>query len=1164
MHERALRRSDRFLPACAVAVSAWLMLAMAPLQDAGDAGNSVATDEAVAATGSEENLKAFEQRLKEVRKQLEAIDPEAPDAAERRRTTSSLAEILEATIAATKRQVEYQSMIDSAGKEHEKAEARLAAARAAKPRPVDPGFSLEQVRQGILARESALADLQQEESGIEVMLERRKGRNAQIGTDIAEVSRILAEIEAASEGGVEFRDARTLRRRIEIRALELEKRAYEATDSVLRDRLQAVILEISTQRQELGIWEDRRGTLVARDAEAKRAEAEARAAAEVESAPVLAEAAKRNSELAARFEEAVKGDRGIASQLDEASLVLDRLRRGLESDERRFSGRVSPAIAQVLRKRYNTLPGDFAIRQQLADTRSRIPSIELERILLEDELSDLVDPRRAAGELVDRAEPPIAAEDRPRVESSLAELLDERTTEFGRPLLEVLGREIDELNRLAETDRAILAKIDEYRAFLLRQTVWVRDPGALSAGFWSRVGAQLETLLSLEGWGQVARTVGANVLSRPVVAFLAFLPAFSLLVFRRRIRARIALAGDNVSRAATDHFRETLVVAAFAVLGGLALASPFWLVSFIVEEHLASSRLAVAVDHVATELAYFILAAGTLACVVSKGGLAERHFRWKPSTMRVARRLLLVTWIAVIFAIGNRICDPRELDLPDLGRLFFTPIPILISVFFLTLSRRPAEQRLLSERVGSGGAVARVVLGILAVLPLVGLALAYLGWYEAVSMFQRATIRSILFLLELLVLRELLYRGLNSRQRQATWQLRRRREEGEEADPEFDEDAIADIGTRTKAAIRFCVVSVLLLGTWVIWHELLPAFQVLRGVELWSYASTRVVSSAASTTTDVIYLPVTLVDLIAAIAIISAAFYAARNLPTVIEVVLLDRAGFERGVKYAISQLVQWILVIGGLVAGFSMLGITWSSVQWLAAGFTVGLGFGLQEIFANFISGLIILFEQPVRVGDVVTVGNTTGQISRIRMRSTTITDWDRKELVVPNKQFITSEVINWSIGESCIRLVLPVGVSYDDDPGEVAELLVQIGLGDPDTLKDPEPSASFKGFGDSSLDFELRVFLSDTSLLVPVRNRINIAIKRAFDERGITIPFPQRDCHVGMVDRSEPDRGPLVPWSGDSDSRTPGVASERRSPEADPEMNDPGDGDGDGDGEA
>jgi potassium efflux system protein len=145
--------------------------------------------------------------------------------------------------------------------------------------------------------------------------------------------------------------------------------------------------------------------------------------------------------------------------------------------------------------------------------------------------------------------------------------------------------------------------------------------------------------------------------------------------------------------------------------------------------------------------------------------------------------------------------------------------------------------------------------------------------------------------------------------------------------------------------------------------------------------------------------------------------------------------------------------------------------------------------------------------------------------MRSTTITDWDRKELIVPNKQFITQEVVNWSIGDSCIRLVLPVGVSYGDDPETVSGILTEVGRQDPETLADPEPHVAFTGFGDSSLNFELRVFLAGTDGLITVRNRLNTAIKKAFDAAGVSIPFPQRDVHVSMVSRQDPEGGPQAP---------------------------------------
>ena len=133
--------------------------------------------------------------------------------------------------------------------------------------------------------------------------------------------------------------------------------------------------------------------------------------------------------------------------------------------------------------------------------------------------------------------------------------------------------------------------------------------------------------------------------------------------------------------------------------------------------------------------------------------------------------------------------------------------------------------------------------------------------------------------------------------------------------------------------------------------------------------------------------------------------------------VILQRLSFDAGSRFAVTTVVRYVIVVVGVVVTFGQLGIGWSKVQWLVAAVTVGLGFGLQEIFANFVSGLIILFERPIRVGDIVTIGGFSGRVTQIRIRATTIRQWDRKELVVPNKEFITGQLINWSLRTRCCR---------------------------------------------------------------------------------------------------------------------------------------------------
>jgi len=142
----------------------------------------------------------------------------------------------------------------------------------------------------------------------------------------------------------------------------------------------------------------------------------------------------------------------------------------------------------------------------------------------------------------------------------------------------------------------------------------------------------------------------------------------------------------------------------------------------------------------------------------------------------------------------------------------------------------------------------------------------------------------------------------------------------------------------------------------------------------------------------------------------------AKNIPGLLEIVVLQKLPIDTGGRFAVTAIARYLITVVGVVVAFGAIGVGWSKVQWLVAAISVGLGFGLQEIFANFVSGLMLLFERPIRIGDVVTVGGITGTVTRIRIRATTITDWDRKELVIPNKEFITGQVVNWTLSDAMV----------------------------------------------------------------------------------------------------------------------------------------------------
>ena len=267
-----------------------------------------------------------------------------------------------------------------------------------------------------------------------------------------------------------------------------------------------------------------------------------------------------------------------------------------------------------------------------------------------------------------------------------------------------------------------------------------------------------------------------------------------------------------------------------------------------------------------------------------------------------------------------------------------------------------------------------------------------------------------------------------------------------------------------------------ILATLAIWADLLPAARILEQVELWTTTETITVSEldpsgVERSSTEDRLVAITLADLFRSVLIGLLTLALIRALPAVLEATLFRKVG--PGERYAYSTIVKYTVILVGLAIAFDAIGIGWSSIQWLVAAVGLGLGFGLQEIFANFISGLIILFERPIRVGDTVSVGEVSGTVSRIRIRATWITAFDRKELIVPNKEFVTGRLINWTLSDAILRVSIPVGIAYGSDTDRAIEVLKQVARDSRRVLRDPPPEVLFLSFGDSSLSFEVRVFV-------------------------------------------------------------------------------------------
>ncbi len=225
---------------------------------------------------------------------------------------------------------------------------------------------------------------------------------------------------------------------------------------------------------------------------------------------------------------------------------------------------------------------------------------------------------------------------------------------------------------------------------------------------------------------------------------------------------------------------------------------------------------------------------------------------------------------------------------------------------------------------------------------------------------------------------------------------------------------------------------------------------------------------------------------------------------------ILVRFDVEEGTRYTFRRIIEYVFILIGAIIAFQSIGINLSGLAVIFGLLSVGIGFGLQNITSNFVAGLILLFERPIRVGDRVTVGDTEGDVIEINIRSTTVRSLNNIDIIVPNSEFVSSQVVNWSHGDRKIRLDIEVGVSYNSDLDTVLRSLREVALENPEILRDPEPDVHLREFGDSSWNMKLRVWIDNPKRHPVVRSDINCAIVRKFREYGVEIPFPQRDLHL------------------------------------------------------
>ncbi len=361
------------------------------------------------------------------------------------------------------------------------------------------------------------------------------------------------------------------------------------------------------------------------------------------------------------------------------------------------------------------------------------------------------------------------------------------------------------------------------------------------------------------------------------------------------------------------------------------------------------------------------------------------------------------------------------------------------------------------------------------------------------------------------------------------------------AEIQFDLD-IADSAKQAHKLISLGLLIVWAIGLFMIWNDVLPALRALDSYTVWptdavqnalvasdsdSIVNVAAVSGVAPVVSgseasagaeDGVGSPalsrVSVRDLLIFLVIAVVTLISARNLPSTLEMLFLEQLPVDRSFRYAIKAITSYVIIMLGVVLGFRAISIGWSNVQWLATALTFGLAFGLQEIFANFVAGIILMFERPIRIGDWITVDGFTGVVTRIKTRATTIINRDRKEYVIPNKNLITGTLLNWTLSDAINRVEIGVGIAYGSDVEKAKAILFEVCRSHPKTCADPDTQVVFSSFGESTLDLVAKTFLSDIDCRPQVTDDLHTRINAAFNEAGIEISFPQRDLHLRSID--------------------------------------------------
>jgi len=856
---------------------------------------------------------------------------------------------------------------------------------------------------------------------------------------------------------------------------------------------------------------------------AQQAAAVAEAAA-VEKHPAVQNLAVGNASLTAQLPELAADIERVGGELNLLEQqVADIELRLARSIQRLEVGGVSRVMGRLLIEEYRNLPQVSQYRIAVRARSSTLAEIGLAQVGIQEQQRAL-SPLEASvnATMLEVAQDVDSEEERASIRNEILTLLRDR-----RDLLDQVNNTyrsyLRALSDLDVAQRRLLDSSSKYKDFLDQNLMWIPSAAIIGTGAWQEAGPALAWVLSPEQWSQTISIILDSLRGQLALAIFFGLVLVLLIAIRRPLAAAYQSMSKRVDNLSTDNIG--LTIASLGIVALRALPLPLLLggVGWLLQHSGVQTPFSKAVANGVMSLAPFLYNVLVFRLLCEDQGVARIHFGWREDSLIVFRKQLdRLTRIVAPLVFLTVLLYSSEVagDRATLGRIVYVASMVILSIVI-----RPIVHPEDGVAAGFYGKSQTHWLtkfrwlwyGVCAGGPLLLALVSMLGYLYTASILTGLLVDTIWLALGIMVANVVILRWLALARRRLEWQRAIKEREAEEAEQQSDADQEPEgelpvveskpldldaVDIQTRKLLQSGLFLIAVIAGWGIWSEVFPAFNLLQRVALWSQT---IMVDGVST-----IVPVTLSDLLLALVVAAVTVVASKNLPGLTEIVLLQHLDLQAGSRYTINTLLRYVVVTIGSFTVLNIVGWNWSQIQWLVAALSVGLGFGLQEIVANFVAGLIILFERPVRVGDTVTVGQLTGTVSRVRIRATTITDWDRKEIIVPNKSFITEQVVNWTLSDPITRIVIPVGISYGSDVGRAHEVMEDTLRSLPLVLDEPPPKAYFMGFGESSLDFKLYIYSRQLADRFPIMHGVHEAILAALREHDIEIPFPQRDLHL------------------------------------------------------